>query len=63
MMVLIWGAGQCCRAAADWHDGQIAHKEHARIARRGKRANQQIRGALLVGIAREGIRMLIPTDP
>jgi len=35
-MSLIWGIGQCGRAAADWHDGQFAHDTHAGFARRTK---------------------------
>jgi hypothetical protein len=33
-MLVIWGCDQYSPAAADWHDGQIAHDAHARFARR-----------------------------
>jgi hypothetical protein len=37
-MLLIWGLGQCRMPASQWHDGQIAHGAHARIARRANQA-------------------------
>jgi hypothetical protein len=33
-MPLIWGFWQRDRRAADWHDGQIAHRGHVYFARR-----------------------------
>jgi transcriptional regulator GlxA family with amidase domain len=33
-MLVIWGPEQCRVHAADWHDGQISHNTHSKIARR-----------------------------
>jgi len=31
LMALIWVCEQCHGPAADWHDGQFAHNEHAQV--------------------------------
>jgi hypothetical protein len=41
-LMLIWGWWQCCRVAADWHDGQFAHGTHAPAANAGASGPSQM---------------------